>query len=53
MNHQIRQIIAAHGRMPVDPHALDDHADRYQAGMTSHASVNVARARGRLQKVTG
>lgn len=41
MNDQIRQIIAAHGRMPVDAHALDDHADLYQAGMTSHASVNV------------
>lgn len=27
--------------MPVDAHALDDHADLYQAGMTSHASVNV------------
>ncbi|MEA2493137.1 MAG: hypothetical protein QOJ29_1048 [Thermoleophilaceae bacterium] len=40
MNYQIRQIIAAHGRMPVDPHALEDHADLYQAGMTSHASVN-------------
>ena len=41
MNDQIRQIIAAHGRMAVDAHALDDHADLYQAGMTSHASVNV------------
>ena len=41
MNHQIRQIIADHGRMPVDPLTLDDHADLYQAGMTSHASVNV------------
>lgn len=27
--------------MPVDTHALDDHADLYRAGMTSHASVNV------------
>ncbi len=41
MNDQIRQIIAAHGRMPVDAHALDDHTDLYQAGMSSHASVNV------------
>jgi acyl carrier protein len=41
MNDQIRQIIAAHGRMPVDVYALDDRADLYQAGMTSHASVNV------------
>jgi acyl carrier protein len=41
MNEKIRQIIAAHGRMPVDPYALDDRADLYQSGMTSHASVNV------------
>jgi acyl carrier protein len=41
LNDQIRQIIVEHGRMPVDAHALDDHADLYQAGMTSHASVNV------------
>jgi len=41
MTDQIRQIIADHGRMPVDAHAIDDHADLYQAGMTSHASVNV------------
>jgi acyl carrier protein len=40
LNGQIRQIIAEHGRMPADAHALD-HADLYQAGMTSHASVNV------------
>jgi len=38
---QIRQIIAEHGRMPGDAHAIDDHDDLYQAGMTSHASVNV------------
>lgn len=41
MRDQIRQILADHGRMPADAHALDDHADLYQAGMTSHASVNV------------
>jgi acyl carrier protein len=41
MHDQIRQIIAAHGRMPVDAHALDDYADLYRAGMSSHASVNV------------
>jgi acyl carrier protein len=41
MKDQIRQIIADHGRIPVDAHALDDHADLYQAGMASHASVNV------------
>lgn len=41
MDDQIRQIIADHARLPIDAHALDDHADLYQAGMTSHASVNV------------
>jgi acyl carrier protein len=41
MNEQIRQILRDHGRLPVDPAELDDHADLYQAGMTSHAGVNV------------
>jgi acyl carrier protein len=41
MNDQIRQIIQDHGRMPVDVASLPDDADLYQAGMTSHASVNV------------
>ena len=38
---QVRNIIKEHGRLPVDVHALDDDADLYQAGMTSHASVNL------------
>ena len=37
----VRQIIKEHGRLPVDVAGLDDGADLYQAGMTSHASVNV------------
>jgi acyl carrier protein len=41
MNEKIRQAIRDHGRMPVDIEALPDDADLYQAGMTSHASVNV------------
>jgi acyl carrier protein len=41
MSDQIRQIIKEHGRLPIDVQALDDHADLYQAGMTSHASVNL------------
>ena len=41
MNDTIRRIIGEHGRLPVDVQTLDDHADLYQAGMTSHASVNV------------
>jgi acyl carrier protein len=38
---EIRRIIDEHCRLPVDAAALDDHADLYQAGMTSHASVNL------------
>ncbi len=38
---QIREVLAAHGRMAVDPHELDDHADLYKLGLTSHASVDV------------
>jgi acyl carrier protein len=38
---RIREVLAAHGRMVVDPHTVDSHADLYQLGLTSHASVNV------------
>ena len=38
---QVRQILKAHGRLGKDVEALADTADLYQAGMTSHASVNV------------
>jgi acyl carrier protein len=41
MSDRIRQIIQEHGRLPIDVHGLDDDADLYQAGMTSHASVNL------------
>jgi acyl carrier protein len=41
MNEQIRQVIADHCRLPVEVSALADEADLYQAGMTSHASVNL------------
>lgn len=41
MNDDIRQVLAQHGRLPVDPATLADDADLYAAGMTSHASVNV------------
>jgi acyl carrier protein len=41
MNEKIRQAIRDHGRMPVDIDTLSDEADLYQAGMTSHASVNL------------
>ena len=41
INDRIRDVLAAHGRMAVDPHGVDDHADLYELGMTSHASVDV------------
>jgi acyl carrier protein len=41
MKDRIRQILADHARLTVAPAALSDHDDLYQAGMTSHASVNV------------
>lgn len=41
MNDDIRAILKEHGRLAVDVATLGDEADLYQAGMTSHASVNV------------
>ena len=41
MTDKIRKILADHGRLNKDPFSLDEGADLYQAGMTSHASVNV------------
>ena len=38
---KIRSILKEHGRLTKDAAALADDADLYQAGMTSHASVNV------------
>ena len=38
---RIRAILREHARLSQDPSALGDKADLYQAGMTSHASVNV------------
>lgn len=37
----IRRILKEHGRLSVDTTILAADADLYQAGMTSHASVNV------------
>ncbi len=37
----IRNVIRQHGRLPVDVDTLADDADLFQAGMSSHASVNV------------
>jgi acyl carrier protein len=41
MTDEIRQILRDHGRLAVDVDSLDPTDDLYQAGMTSHASVNV------------
>ncbi len=41
MNDQIREVVAAYGRLPVDVSGLNDDDDLYRAGLTSHASVNV------------
>ncbi len=38
---RIRAVLAQHGRLAQDAQALPDSADLYQAGLTSHASVNV------------
>ena len=38
---QIRHVLADQGRLPVDAGGLDLNSDLYEAGMTSHASVNV------------
>jgi len=41
MSDEIRGVIRDHARLPVDVDGLAPDADLYQAGMTSHASVNV------------
>jgi acyl carrier protein len=41
MTEKIRQILKDHGRLNKDALTLEEGADLYQAGMTSHASVNV------------
>jgi acyl carrier protein len=38
---KIRRILSDHGRLSRAADTLDEMADLYQAGMTSHASVNV------------
>jgi acyl carrier protein len=37
----VRDIVKEHGRLAVDVDTLADEASLYEAGMTSHASVNV------------
>jgi acyl carrier protein len=41
MDERIRRVIDECARLGVDATTLDDTADLYAAGMTSHASVNL------------
>jgi acyl carrier protein len=41
VNEEIRQLIAEHGGLAVDVASLSDDASLYEAGMTSHATVNL------------
>ncbi|WP_394827910.1 acyl carrier protein [Pendulispora albinea] len=41
MNEKIRRILKEHARLVTDVEQIGDDTDLYQAGMTSHASVNV------------
>lgn len=41
IDQQIRVVLKEQGRLSKDALALADDEDLYQAGMTSHASVNV------------
>jgi acyl carrier protein len=38
---EVRQVVNHHARLPVDVAAIEDDADLFRAGMSSHASVNV------------
>jgi acyl carrier protein len=41
MKEKIREILRQHGKLSADVSKLPDDGDLYEAGMTSHASVNV------------
>ncbi|HXW36132.1 MAG TPA: acyl carrier protein [Acidimicrobiales bacterium] len=41
MDEEIRAVLAEHAKLPVGISAIGDEDDLFQAGMTSHASVNV------------
>lgn len=41
LNSEIRRVLNDTARLPVDANTLDDNADLYLAGMSSHASVDV------------
>lgn len=41
MTQEIRDVLRAHGRLAGDVNHLTEESDLYQAGLTSHASVNL------------
>lgn len=41
VEHEIRTIVRDHARLSVDVAQLDNEASLYQAGLTSHAGVNL------------
>ncbi len=41
MEEKIRHILATHGKLAVDVASLADDSNLFEAGLTSHASVNV------------
>jgi acyl carrier protein len=41
MTDEIRQIVADNGKLAVEVTSLSDEDDLFDAGMTSHANVNV------------
>lgn len=41
LDQRIRAVLSAYGRLGSDVQSLSADADLYQAGLTSHASVNV------------
>jgi acyl carrier protein len=41
MEEEIRTVLEEHGRLAIGVKDLADDADLYQAGLSSHASINV------------
>jgi len=41
MSDEVREVIREYGRLNIDVNSLKDDSNLYEAGMTSHASVNV------------
>lgn len=37
----VREVLEAHGRLPVSAQSLEETDDLFENGLTSHASVNV------------